>query len=156
MLNHWGKGVILLVLTGASVWITAPTAQSETLTTEYTGTLNVVFGGALLSNHSPFFQETRATSVKSLKLTAYSSSPDETDDTPDITASGTKTRPGVVAANFLPFGTKVRIPGLFGEQVFTVEDRMHSRFQDRLDIWFPTKEEAKRFGLQFTEVEIEI
>jgi len=43
-----------------------------------------------------------------------------------------------------------------GMKTFTVEDRMHSRFQDRLDVWFPSKEEAKRFGLQFTEVEIEI
>ncbi|MBI4134879.1 MAG: 3D domain-containing protein [Candidatus Sungbacteria bacterium] len=94
--------------------------------------------------------------IRKLKITAYSSSHDETDDTPDVTASGTKTRPGVVAANFLPFGTKVRIPQLFGDRVFTVEDRMHSRFQDRLDIWFPTKQEARRFGLQFTEVEIEI
>jgi len=62
----------------------------------------------------------------------------------------------VIAANFLPFGAKVRIPKLFGETIFTVEDRMHKRFQDRIDVWFPTKAEAKRFGLQSTEVEIEI
>ena len=94
--------------------------------------------------------------VRKLKVTAYSSSPDETDDTPNITAMGSETRNGVIAANFLPFGAKVRIPKLFGDTVFTVEDRMHQRFQDRLDVWFPTKAEAKRFGLQFTEVEIEI
>ncbi|MBI2055213.1 MAG: 3D domain-containing protein [Candidatus Sungbacteria bacterium] len=94
--------------------------------------------------------------VRKVKVTAYTSSPDETDDTPSVTASGTNTRHGVIAANFLPFGTKVRIPNLFGDTVFTVEDRMARRFQDRLDIWFPTKTEAKRFGLQFAEVEIEI
>ncbi|MBI2096599.1 MAG: 3D domain-containing protein [Candidatus Sungbacteria bacterium] len=94
--------------------------------------------------------------VRKVTVTAYSSSPDETDDTPHITAMGTATRHGVIAANFLPFGVKVRIPKLFGDTVFTVEDRMHKRFQNRVDVWFPTKAEAKRFGLQLTEVEIEI
>ena len=37
-------------------------------------------------------------------LTAYSSSVDETDDTPFITASGKHVRDGIVATNFLPFG----------------------------------------------------
>src|SRR3989338_6396754 len=36
-------------------------------------------------------------------VTAYSSSPDETDDTPFITASGGDVRDGVMAAYFLPF-----------------------------------------------------
>src|SRR3989338_8592683 len=39
-----------------------------------------------------------------MTLTAYSSSADETDSTPFITASGSKTRHGVVASNDLPFG----------------------------------------------------
>ncbi|MDP3003980.1 MAG: hypothetical protein Q8N43_00505, partial [Candidatus Azambacteria bacterium] len=34
-------------------------------------------------------------------LTAYSSTPDQTDDTPFITASNTRVRDGIVAANFL-------------------------------------------------------
>lgn len=154
MFTRMGKRVFLLILVGVSAWIYAPATHSEPLKAEYRNTLNVVRDGAILANHSPFVEP--ATTVKNITLTAYSSSYDETDDTPDITASGTKTRPGIVAANFLPFGAKVRIPRIFGDKVFTVEDRMHSRFQDRLDIWFPTKQEAKRFGLQFTEVEIEI
>ena len=155
MFTHWNKVVFCLILVGASVWIMTPVARSQTLKSEYSkNSLNVVLDGALIAYHSvvnqPFAQ------VQKVKVTAYSSSPDETDDTPNIAASGTNTRHGVVAANFLPFGTKVRIPNLFGDTVFTVEDRMAKRFQDRLDIWFPTKTEAKRFGLQFTEVEIEI
>ena len=94
--------------------------------------------------------------LKTLKvwMTAYSSDPDETDSTPFITASGSHVRPGVAAANFLPFGTKFRIPELFGNKIFVIEDRMHSRFSNRVDIWFETKENAKNFGKQFSKIEI--
>lgn len=155
MFSRFDKAVFLLILIGASVWITAQDARSATLKREYKNdSLNVVFDGALIAFHNIVdrpFAETRK-----VKVTAYSSSPDETDDTPNITASGTETRHGVIAANFLPFGAKVRIPKHFGDTVFTVEDRMARRFNDRIDVWFPTKAEAKRFGLQFTEVEIDI
>ncbi|MBU4466828.1 hypothetical protein KKF47_02055, partial [Patescibacteria group bacterium] len=49
-----------------------------------------------------------------MTITAYSSTVWETDDTPFITAAGTQTRDGVIASNLLPFGTKVKIPKLFG------------------------------------------
>ena len=88
-------------------------------------------------------------------VTAYSSTPEETDDTPFITASNTRTRDGVVAANFLKFGTTVRFPDLYGAKTFVIEDRMARRFSDRMDIWFSTKEEARRFGIQYVTVEIE-
>ncbi|MDD4761859.1 MAG: hypothetical protein PHZ25_02460 [Candidatus Pacebacteria bacterium] len=87
-----------------------------------------------------------------ITVTGYSSSPEETDDTPFITASGNHVRPGVVAANWLPLGSKVKIPELFGEQVFVVEDRMNKRFNDRLDIWFSDKESAQDFGMHFTKI----
>ncbi|MBI5153531.1 MAG: 3D domain-containing protein [Parcubacteria group bacterium] len=87
-------------------------------------------------------------------ITAYSSSPDETDDTPDITASGSRTRDGIIATNMLPFGTKVRIPRLFGKKLFVVEDRMHSRFSERIDVWFPGKQDAKNFGIRYAEIEV--
>ena len=93
----------------------------------------------------------------SMTLTAYSSSIDETDDTPFITAWGTRTRNGVAASNDLPFGTRTRIPGVFGEKVFAVEDRMNKRYTGRnyLDLWMPSKGEALRFGLvRNTTVEI--
>jgi 3D (Asp-Asp-Asp) domain-containing protein len=81
-------------------------------------------------------------------LTAYSSSPDETDDTPNMTAFGTQTREGVVANNCLPFGTEIQIPELFGDEKFVVEDRKHSRYScNWVDVWHPSKEEAKRFGI---------
>ncbi len=87
-------------------------------------------------------------------ITGYSSTVDQTDDTPYITAWNTKTRPGVVAANWLPFGTNIRIPELFGDRVFVVEDRMHRRNSHKLDIWFQSREEALRFGVKRARVEI--
>lgn len=89
-----------------------------------------------------------------LTVTGYSSSHDETDDDPFITASGETVRDGIVATNLLPFGTKVRIPKEFGDKVFIVEDRMHRRFSNRVDIWFPSKSEAWKFGKKSLEIEI--
>jgi len=107
--------------------------------------------GSALVNQSPI---TPASWSVEVRVTAYSSRVEETDDTPFVTASGTNVRPGVVAANWLPMGTKVRIPKIFGDRVFTVEDRMHKRNGDKLDVWFPTTEEALRFGTQVTRIEV--
>ena len=87
-------------------------------------------------------------------ITAYSSTPEETDDTPFITASGERVRDGIVAANFLPFGTEVRIPELFGDKVFVVKDRMHRRKTNFVDIWMPSKQLAKEFGIHQTDIEV--
>jgi len=110
------------------------------------------FEGSSLVNQSPVSSSPRQ--ITEVKVTAYSSREEETDDTPFITAAGTPVREGVVAANWLPIGTKVKLPELFGEQIFVVEDRMNKKHNDKLDIWFPTTEEALRFGTQVTRVEI--
>lgn len=89
-----------------------------------------------------------------MKITAYSSSVDETDSTPFITASGMHVRDGIVATNMLPFGTKVELPALFGDKVFVVEDRMAKRMVNVLDIWMPSKGAALRFGVNHTDVVI--
>jgi len=87
-------------------------------------------------------------------VTAYSSTPDQTDSTPFITASGTGVREGVVACNFLRFGTKVRFPQLYGEKIFVVEDRMAVRNSHKMDIWFVSRDQAKQFGIKIAKVEI--
>lgn len=87
-------------------------------------------------------------------ITAYSSTPDETDDTPFITASGERVRDGIVAANFLPFDTKIRIPKIFADKVFVVKDRMHRRKTNFIDVWMPSKELAQEFGIHYTAIEI--
>lgn len=87
-------------------------------------------------------------------LTAYSSTEDQTDSTPFIAASGKHVYDGIVAANFLPFGTKIKIPSLFGDRIFTVDDRMNKRFQNRVDIWFADRDSAINFGLKTAVIEI--
>lgn len=92
--------------------------------------------------------------IGEFKITAYSSTPDQTDDSPFIMASGKHVYDGAVASNFLPLGTKVRFPELYGDKVFVVEDRMNRRFQDRIDIWMPTRSEALTFGMRYASVEV--
>ena len=88
-------------------------------------------------------------------ITAYSSTPDQTDDTPFITASGKRVADGIIASNMLPFGTKVKIPGLYGEKIFVVQDRMNKRMGNyRMDIWMPNRPSAVNFGVKTAEVEI--
>jgi 3D (Asp-Asp-Asp) domain-containing protein len=88
------------------------------------------------------------------EVTAYSSTVAETDDTPFIAASGEHVYWGMIATNAHPFGTKVRFPEIYPDRLFTVGDRMNKRYSHRLDIWFPDSEQARRFGLQETTVEI--
>ncbi|TSC89895.1 MAG: hypothetical protein G01um10143_385 [Parcubacteria group bacterium Gr01-1014_3] len=85
-------------------------------------------------------------------MTAYSSTPGQTDDSPFITASGHHVRDGIVAANFLPMYTQIKIPELFGEKVFVVEDRMNRRYTHRVDIWFADTKDAWKFGLKRVEI----
>lgn len=88
-------------------------------------------------------------------VTAYSSTPDQTDDSPFITASGKYVRDGIIANNMLPFGTKVRIPGLYGDKVFIVEDRMNKRKSDyHFDIWMESRPLAVNFGVKTAEIEV--
>ncbi|HGY12458.1 MAG TPA: hypothetical protein ENK36_08880 [Desulfobacterales bacterium] len=89
-----------------------------------------------------------------ITVTAYSSTPDQTSGDPFITASGSRVRNGVIAANFLPIGTKVRFPEHFGNEIFVVEDRMHQRYWQKADIWMPTRDEAKEWGVKYTKIEI--
>jgi 3D (Asp-Asp-Asp) domain-containing protein len=77
--------------------------------------------------------------------TAYTSHRSQTDSSPWITASGSRCRYGVVACNFLPIGTRIRLEG-FGNKVFVVEDRMHRRFSSRIDIWMASNHKAVKFG----------
>ncbi len=88
--------------------------------------------------------------------TGYSSSVFETDDTPFITATNTRTRSGVLALSrdllrrFTPgapfsFGDRVHVSGL-GD--FIVEDVMNARWTQRVDVWFPSRGEAIHFGLR--------
>jgi len=109
-------------------------------------------GNALIQSvnpNTPIVVESRIVFV-----TAYSSTPDQTDSTPFITASGTHVRDGIVACNFLSFGTYVRFPDIYGDKIFVVEDRMALRNSHKIDIWFNTRWEAIQFGARNIRVEV--
>ena len=88
-------------------------------------------------------------------LTGYSSTPGQTDNSPYITASGTFVRDGVVANNLLSFGAKIRIPELYGDKIFIVEDRMSSKKgYYHVDVWFPDYWQALSFGAKKAYIEV--
>lgn len=89
-------------------------------------------------------------------ITAYTSTPGQTDDSPFIAASGKHVYDGMIAANWLPFGTKIKIPELYGDKIFTVDDRMNRRYgYGRMDIWLDTTvAEARKFGVKRVDIEI--
>lgn len=93
-----------------------------------------------------------------IPITAYTSDPAQTDDTPCITASGLdvceRNIENVVAANFLPMGTRVKIPELYGDRIFYVEDRMNRRYDYRMDIWMKDIQDARQFGIQYVTIEV--
>ncbi|MEK7570300.1 MAG: hypothetical protein AAB515_02595 [Patescibacteria group bacterium] len=97
----------------------------------------------------------QVTRVRTVVMTAYSSTKDQTDGDPFTTASGKKVRDGIIAMNGVPFGTKVRIPEKFGSKVFVVQDRMNARYgSSRADIWMKTRHDAKQWGVRRVKVEI--
>lgn len=115
----------------------------------------VPLAGALSQPTFPMAAPREPVKTMVVVATAYNSLPGQTDSTPDITASGTRTRHGVVAANFLRIGTNVRFPDLYGNTIFIVEDRMNARYGlGRVDIWMENYSDAKIFGAKRLVMEI--
>lgn len=102
--------------------------------------------------------DVKVLSTHTVVATAYSSDPAQTDNTPCITANGydvcKKGEENVIAANFLRFGTKVRIPELYGDKVFTVQDRMNTKYNTRIDFWKTSRNRAITFGKRLIKIEV--
>ncbi len=101
-----------------------------------------------------------------LKSTAYNSSVSQTDSSPRVTATGARTRFGVIALSpdmlgSIPYGSQVTLEdmGALGSGagrgrynsmlqgvVFVVEDTMNSRISRTVDIWFYSRSMAMRWG----------
>ncbi len=108
---------------------------------------------APISNH--FGPEPKVIRKVNAIITAYSSSPLETDDSPYLTAAGTWVKDGIIANNYFSMGTKIRIPELYGDKIFVVEDRMSwKKGNYHFDIWFPNYWDALNFGAKTTYIEI--
>jgi 3D (Asp-Asp-Asp) domain-containing protein len=129
-----------------------PIAYEEGPKAHYFANADTVLVGK--ASAEPSYSKANAKEVYVRTVTAYTSAVEETDDTPFITASGNHVRVGTAAANWLPFGTAIRIPEYFGEQVFVIEDRMNRKHPHKVDIWFPEKKDALNFGKRTTVIEV--
>lgn len=110
-----------------------------------------------------------------LRGTGYNSHEGQTDSTPFITSTGARTGFGVLAvsrdllSSDLPYGSLVRIKdlgnyhtgrgvgafqGLLGDHLFVVEDTMHARKTNQVDIWFESYSQAVSWGVRKVEVEL--
>lgn len=91
-------------------------------------------------------------------ITAYNSEVGQTDNSPCITANGFDVckhgQEDTIAANFLKFGTKVKIPELFGDRVFVVRDRMNAKHANRVDIWMKDRPSAIKFGVKTAKIQV--
>jgi 3D (Asp-Asp-Asp) domain-containing protein len=101
-----------------------------------------------------------------LKSTAYNSSVSQTDSSPRVTATGARTRFGVIALSrdmlrSIPYGSQVSLEdmgalgsgagrGRFNSMlqgiVFIVEDTMNKRISRTVDVWFHSRSTALRWG----------
>jgi len=157
------KKLVILIISGGMVgialyfWFGVQQIEAnlveesiDSLTESLENNLITIQGNSLVSVNNKLV-------VRRMKvvITAYSSSPEETDSTPFITASGSLVEDGIVANNLLPFGTEIRIPEIYEDEIFVVKDRMSWRKgYYHVDIWFPSKEEAKNFGAKRTYIEV--
>ena len=110
-----------------------------------------------------------------LRATGYNSLESQTDDTPFITATNTRTRPGIVAisrdllAGSVPYGSLVRLkdlgrqrgggygkfqPMLDAQGLFIVEDTLHQRKTQQVDVWFESYTDALQWGVRDVELEL--
>lgn len=87
-----------------------------------------------------------------VKITAYSARVQETDSTPNITASNKRVKEGYVALSRdierdfgLRFGDKIHVHNI---GTFEFQDRMHRRKRRQIDIFMRSTKKALRFGVQ--------
>jgi 3D (Asp-Asp-Asp) domain-containing protein len=115
-----------------------------------------------------------ANPVLTVRATAYNSLVSQTNAQPFVTATGARTRWGIVAVSRdllgtdLPYGSLVRLrdlgafvtgrgagayDALLDDLVFTVEDTMHPRKTQQIDVWFAEYADAVRWGVRRLEGE---
>lgn len=152
--------VIFGILSGFSFpgILNAPRAEADFLQISLPEDLKgvvIIEGNSLLPITEPVNPESQSIRIIQGLVTGYSSTEDQTDSDPFVTAAGTWVREGIVANNFFPLGTKIKFPELFGDQIFVVEDRMSGEKGDyHFDIWFPDYWQALNFGVKKTPIEI--
>jgi len=165
---HLQKAAMILIgialLIGAAPHVTAVFAQSELGLEKQE---DVQF---------PVSDDREPTREMWVVATAYSSDPWQTDSTPCIPAMNFDMCQyyedygieNTIATNFLPLGTQVKFPELYGDKIFVVRDRMNARYNgtNRIDFWIGSvhpdtreiiteaKNKARGFGVKNVKMEI--
>jgi 3D (Asp-Asp-Asp) domain-containing protein len=116
------------------------------------------------------------TTGKSLvvRSTAYNSLPGQTDASPFKTATGVRTRFGVVALSrdllrSIPYGSRIvledmgswsngsgrgKYNAMLSKMIFVVEDTMHPRKKSTVDVWFPARRQAIQWGARRLRIRV--
>jgi len=111
-----------------------------------------------------------------VRATGYNSHASQTDSTPFITATGARTQPGIIAVSRdlldeeIPYGSLVRLKDLGNfhngrghgkhqdfldaQDIFIVEDTLHWRKRNQIDVWFPALSQAREWGVRQVELEV--
>ncbi len=166
-----------LVIAALITAFSAPRSQAaEPVTLQITPTAVVTSSVRVLPELHAVLQGPVANPRWVLRATGYNSLESQTDSTPHITATGTRTRFGIVAVSRdllgtnLPYGSLVRIRDLGAlhtgngvgafqklldsQQLFIVEDTMHARKTQQIDVWFEDYHTAISWGVRKVEVEL--
>lgn len=160
--QHANQGLLALTMLGMIVHITLPssaqTASLNPTSVRAQESIESLLGTFIQMPVAPVSLPKAFDAEPSYRITvpitAYSSEVGQTDSTPFTTASQTHVRDGIVAANFVPIGTRIRIPELYGNKIFVVEDRMNARYDKRVDIWMEETVDARNFGKVVTTIEV--
>jgi 3D (Asp-Asp-Asp) domain-containing protein len=142
-------GVILAMSLGMSQMAVIPVSAAALPKPAIQTNLSVAADGSIaIGQKVKTSDATGVLKTMYMDSTAYTSTPEECDGDPFVTADGSDVADGIVATNVLPFGTKIRLPTVFGDKVFTVHDRMNARYSYRVDIWMADHNAMIQYGLK--------
>lgn len=152
-LERIGWGALLILVMGFNVFATQVEAVASEESLAVTQTVADDIALPVVQDFLPEIDPRKPRRVYKSTLTAYTSRAEETDSTPFITANGSHVHMGTIAANCLPFGAKVQLPDLYGDQIFVVEDRLHPRKGcGVIDVWLPEYNQAIQFGKKYSTI----
>ena len=155
LLIEAAKIIILLILFSTLSQLYSQIGQEKDISFNIMPSFSFIQGNTLSSLSNPANPPPRVVKELPVIVTAYSSTESQTDDTPFITASGSYVRDGIVANNLLPFGTRIRIPEVYGDKIFVVEDRMNrKKGYYHIDVWLSSYLQALSFGAKRTTIEV--
>lgn len=125
---------------------------------------------------TPSVQGPDATPRYLVRATGYNSHVNQTDHSPNITATGARTHFGIIAVSrdllggHVPYGSLVRIRDLGSypsgrgagkfqslldsQGLFIVEDTMHPRKTNQIDVWFESYARALNWGVRQVEIDV--